>query len=81
MLAMSTSPASASASTSTWATTGSSVPVVAEGSDLLSSDDARGSPTPVACCAGSNTIYSTVGAGLRRLSVAPPTVSQSSLSP
>jgi hypothetical protein len=49
MLVLSTSPASAGGSSSTWATTGSMVPVVAEGSGLLSSDDARGLPTSVAC--------------------------------
>jgi hypothetical protein len=42
ILEMSTSPASAGASSSVWATTGSPVPVVAEGSGLLSSVDARG---------------------------------------
>jgi hypothetical protein len=81
MLAMSTSPASAGASSSTWATTGSSVLVVAEGSGPLSSSDAHGSPASVTCCAGFGTISSMTGAGLRLLSVAPPTVSQSSSSP
>jgi hypothetical protein len=66
-LAISTSPASAGASSSTWATTGSMAPVVAEGSGLLSSDDAGGSPVLVACCADSGTTPTTVGAGLRLL--------------
>jgi hypothetical protein len=48
MLAISTSPASAGASPSAWATTGSTAPVVVEGSGLLSSVDARGSPSTVA---------------------------------
>jgi hypothetical protein len=74
-LAISTSPASVGASSSTWVTTGSTSPVVAEGSGLLSSVDARGSPAPVVCCATSGTVSSMVGAGLRLLSVAPPTVS------
>jgi hypothetical protein len=81
MLAMSTSPASAGASSSTWVTTGSSAPVVTEGSGLHSSDDAHGSSASVACCVGFGTTSSTVGAGLRLLSVAPPMVSQSSSSP
>jgi hypothetical protein len=81
MLAMSTSPASAGTSSSTWATTRSSVPVVVEGSGLLSSGDARGSPASVACCAGFGTTSSKAGAGLRLLSVAPPTVSHSPSSP
>jgi hypothetical protein len=81
MLVISTSPASAGASSSTWATTGSTVPVVAEGSGLLSSVDAGGSQVLVACCCDTYTTSSTVGAGLRLLSVAPPTVSQSSSSP
>jgi hypothetical protein len=81
MLAISTSPASTGASSSTWATTGSMAPVVAEGSSLISCVDARSSPAPVACCADSGTTSSMVGAGLRLLSVAPPTVSQLSSSP
>jgi hypothetical protein len=81
MLVISTSPASAGASSSAWATTGSTAPVVAEGSGLLSSVDAHGSPATVACCADSGTVSSMVGARLRLLSVAPPTVSQFSLSP
>jgi hypothetical protein len=64
MLAISTNSASAGTSSSAWATTGSTAPVVAEGSDLLSSVDARGSPATVACCAVSGTTASTVGAGL-----------------
>jgi hypothetical protein len=81
MLAISMSPASASSSASAWATTGSTAPVVAEGSGLLSSVDARGSQVTVACRAVSGMVPSTVGAGLRLLSVAPPTVSQFSSSP
>jgi hypothetical protein len=81
MLAISTSPASAGASSSTWATTGSMVPVVAEGSGLPSSANAGGSTAPVACCANSGMTSSTVGARLKLLSVAPPTVSQLSPSP
>jgi hypothetical protein len=81
MLVISTIPASAGASSSTWATIGSTAQVVAEGSSLLSSVDARGSPATVTCCATSDTVASTVGAGLRLLSDAPPTVSQVSSSP
>jgi hypothetical protein len=81
ILAISTSPASAGASSSASAATGPPGPVVVEGSGLPSSVDAGGSPTPVACCADSGTISSTVGAGLRLLSVAPPTVSQLSSAP
>jgi hypothetical protein len=79
--AMSTSPAFAGASSSVWATTGSLIPVVAEGSGLLSSADAHGSAVTDVCCAISGTVSSTVGAGLRLLSVTPPTVSQLSSSP
>jgi hypothetical protein len=61
MLVISTSPVSASASSSTWATTGSMAPVVAEGSGLLSFDSTGGSPVLVACCADSSTTSSTVG--------------------
>jgi hypothetical protein len=75
MLVMSTSPASVGVSSSAWATTGSPVPVVAEGSGLFPSVDAHGSPVTVAGCVASGTASSTVGAGLRLLSVAPPTVS------
>jgi hypothetical protein len=81
ILAISTSVASAGASSLAWATTGSTVPVVAEGSGLLSSTGARGSAVTVTCCTISGTVSSTVGAGLRLLSVAPPTVSQLSASP
>jgi hypothetical protein len=81
MLAILTSPISAGASSSTWATTGSMVPVVAEGSGLSSSVDAGGSPVLVACCADYGTTSSAMGAGLRLLSVALPTVSQSSSPP
>jgi hypothetical protein len=81
MLAISTSPVSVGASSSTGVTTGSAVPVVAEGSGLLSFVGAGGLPVLVACCADSGTTSSMVGAGLRLLSVAPPTVSQSSSSP
>jgi hypothetical protein len=48
MLAMSTSPTSAGASSSTWETTGSTAPVAAEGSGLFSFVDSCGSPAPVA---------------------------------
>jgi hypothetical protein len=75
MLAISTSSASAGASSSTWATTGSTAPVVAKGSGLLSSVGAGGSSVLVAYCADFGTASSMVGAGLRLLSVAPPTMS------
>jgi hypothetical protein len=81
MLAISISPASAGASSSTWATTGSMAQVVAEGSGLPSFVDVGGSPVLVACCADSGTTSSTVGAGLRLLSVAPPTMSSRLLPP
>jgi hypothetical protein len=81
MLAISTSPASAGTSSSTGATCGSTVPVVAEDSGLRSSVGASGSPVPVVYCAYSGTTSSRVGAGLWLLPVAPPTVSQSSSSP
>jgi hypothetical protein len=80
MLAISTIPASTGASGSTWATTSSTAPVVAEGSGLPSSDVTRGSSVTAACYAASGTVASVVGAGLRLLSVAPPTVSQASSS-
>jgi hypothetical protein len=80
ILAISTSVASVGASSSAWANIGSTVPVVVEGSGLLYSADARGSAVTVACCTISGTVSSTVGAGLRLLSVAPPTVSQLSSS-
>jgi hypothetical protein len=81
MLAISTIPASAGASSSTWAPHDSSAPAVEEGSGLLSSTDACESLAPVACCAASGTVTSVVGAGLQLLSVAPPTVFQISSSP
>jgi hypothetical protein len=67
MLAISTSPTSAGASYSTWVTTGSTAPVVVEGSGLLSSVGVGGSPVLVVCCADPGTASSTVGAGLRLL--------------
>jgi hypothetical protein len=79
-LAISTSPASAGTS-SAWVATGSPVPVVAEASDLLSSANACGSTVIAICCATCGTVSSTVKAGLRLLSVIPPTVSQSSPPP
>jgi hypothetical protein len=51
ILAISTSPASASTSSSASAATGPSAPVVVEGSSLLSSADACGSTVPGVCCA------------------------------
>jgi hypothetical protein len=81
MLAISTSPTSAGASSSAWAATGSPAPVVALGSGLLSSAGTCGSAVLVVCCAICGTGSSTVGAGLRLLSVGLPTVSQSSSSP
>jgi hypothetical protein len=80
-LAISTSPASAATSSLAWAAIGPPVPVVAEGSSLLSSADACGSAVTGVCCAICGTVSSTVGARLRLLSAAPPTVSQSSPSP
>jgi hypothetical protein len=81
MLAILMSPASAGTSTSAWAATGSPDPVVALGSGLLSSAGTCGSETLVAGCVIRDTSSSTVGAGLRLLSVGLPTVSQSSPSP
>jgi hypothetical protein len=81
MLAMSTIPASAVALSSTWAPSDCSALIVGEGSDLLSSADACMSLAPVACCATSGMTTPADGAGLRLLSVAPPTVSQVSSSP
>jgi hypothetical protein len=81
ILAISTSVASAGASSSAWATTGSMVPVVAGGSGVLSYAGARGSTVTVAYRAISGTVSSMVGAGLRLLLVAPPIVSQLSSSP
>jgi hypothetical protein len=75
ILAISTSPASAGASSSAWAATGPPAPVVAEDSGLLSSADTCGSAVPGVCCTICGTISYTVGAGLRLLSVGPPTVS------
>jgi hypothetical protein len=51
ILAISTSLASAGASSSASAATGPSAPVVAEGSGLLSLADACGSVVPGVCCA------------------------------
>jgi hypothetical protein len=51
------------------------------GTGILSSVDAHGSPTLLASCADSGMISSTAGAGLKLLSVAPPTVSQLPSSP
>jgi hypothetical protein len=81
MQAMSTSPASEGASSSAWAATGSPAPVVALGSGLLSSAGTYGSATLVVRCVICDTSPSTVGAGLRLLSVGSPTVPQSSPSP
>jgi hypothetical protein len=78
MLAMSISPASVGASFSAWAATGSSAPVVALGSGLLSSVGACVLTTLVVQCIICDTSSSTVGAGLRLISVGLPTVSQSS---
>jgi hypothetical protein len=50
-------------------------------SGLLSTAGICGSTTLVVCCVICNTSSSTVGAGLRLLSVGSPTVSQSSPSP
>jgi hypothetical protein len=72
MLAISTILASGGASSSTWAPSGCSTPVVGEGSDLLLSADARNSLATAACCAASGTVTSVMGAGLILLSVAPP---------
>jgi hypothetical protein len=80
-LGISTSPASAGACPSARVVAGPPVPVVAEGSGLLSSADACSSAVTGVCCAICGTVSSTVGAGLRLLSIAPPTVSQSSSSP
>jgi hypothetical protein len=78
ILAISMSPAPAGASSSAWATTGLPVPIVVEGSGPLSFADASGSIVTGVCCAICGTVSSTVGVGLMLLSVAPPTVSQSS---
>jgi hypothetical protein len=81
MLAISTSPASAGASSWTRASPGSTAPVVEEDSGRLSSVATCGSSTTTACCAVFDTDASMVGAGLRQLSVTPPTMSQFSSSP
>jgi hypothetical protein len=81
MLAVSTIPASAVASSSTQAPSVCSALVVGEGSGLLSSADACESPAPAACCATSGTVTPVVGAGLILISVVPPIVSQVSSSP
>jgi hypothetical protein len=81
MMAMSTSLASAGASSTACAATGSSAPVVVLGSGLLSSVGTYCLTTLVVCCMSCATSSSTVGAGLRLLSVDLPTVSQSSPSP
>jgi hypothetical protein len=75
ILTISTSPASVGASSSASADTGPSALVVVESSGLLSSADACGSAAPGVCCAIGGTVSSTLGAGLRLLSVGPPTVS------
>jgi hypothetical protein len=81
MLAMTTSPASAGTSSSAWTATGSPAPVVVLGSGLLSSAGTCGSAVQDVCRVICDTSSSTVGAGLRLLSVSSPTVSQSSPSP
>jgi hypothetical protein len=62
-------------------TLGSAAPAVEEGFGLLSFVNAHGSSAIAACCAASGTVASVVGAGLRLLSDALPTVSQVSSSP
>jgi hypothetical protein len=81
ILAISTSPTSAGASSLARAATGPPVLVVAVGSGLLSSVDGCSSAVTGVCCATFGTVSSTVGAGQRLLSVALPTVSQSSSFP
>jgi hypothetical protein len=81
MLAMSTIPASAVTSSSTWAPSGCSAIVVGEGSSLFFPADACESPALAACCAASGVTTPVVGAGLTLLSVAPLTVSHVSSSP
>jgi hypothetical protein len=81
MLAISTSPASAGASSSARAAAGSSAPAVVLGSGLLSMAGAYGSTTLVDRCVIRDTSSSTVGAGLRLLLAGSPTVSQSFPSP
>jgi hypothetical protein len=81
MLAMSTSPASAGAFSLAWAATGYPALVVVLSSGMLSFAGTCGSATLVVRCVICDTSSSTVGAGLRLLSVGSPTVSQSSPSP
>jgi hypothetical protein len=81
MLAISTSPVSAGASSSARAANGSPAPVVVLGSGLLSSAGTYGLAVLVVCRVICDTSSSTVGSGLRILSVGSPTVSQSSSSP
>jgi hypothetical protein len=81
MLAISTSPVSAGASSSARAANGSPAPVVVLGSGLLSSAGTCGLAVLVVCRVICDTSSSTVGSGLRILSVGSPTVSQSSSSP
>jgi hypothetical protein len=69
MLAMSTSPASASASPSA---VGSSAAAVMAGSTLLSTTGSYGSTTVVDRCVNCDTSSSTVGAGLQLLSASSP---------
>jgi hypothetical protein len=64
MLVMSTSPASAGASSAACAATGSSAPVVVLSPGLLSSAGTCYSTTPVVCFASCARSSSTVGAGL-----------------
>jgi hypothetical protein len=80
MLEMSTSPASAGASSASVAT-GSSAAAVTAGSVLLSTTGAYGSTTAVDRYVNCATSSSTMGAGLRLLSAGSPTVSQSPPSP
>jgi hypothetical protein len=81
ILAISTSPASVGTSSSARAAAGPPVAVVAVGSGLLSYGDAYGLAVTGVSCATCGTVSFTAGAGLRLLSVTPPTVSQSSSSP
>jgi hypothetical protein len=81
MLEISTSPASACASSSTSVATGSSAARAAASSILPSTVGAYGSTTVVDRCVNCDTSSSTVGAGLRLLSAGSPIVSQSSSSP
>jgi hypothetical protein len=81
MLAMCTIPASAVASSSTWASSGCYALVAGEGVGLLSFVYACESSALAAFCAASGTTTLVVGAGLTLLSVTPPTVPQVSSSP